>query len=90
MSLKSTLEPAREAMRDGAIDSVVLTAWKEKSSSPTKPLTCLENDAVSKSDLSENGLILNHTEEVCRHHQRYTLWKFARLQMQRNPARRCV
>src|SRR4051812_43802924 len=47
MSLKSTWDPAREVtrefMREVAIDSAVLTAWKEKSNSPTKLLTCLDH-----------------------------------------------
>ncbi|KAJ5807355.1 hypothetical protein N7447_010811 [Penicillium robsamsonii] len=40
-SLKSALDPDREGIRDSAIDSPMLTAWKEKSNSPTKSLTCL-------------------------------------------------
>ncbi len=38
------LDGARDVILDSAIlESIVLTAWNEKSNSPTKPLTCLRH-----------------------------------------------
>lgn len=42
-SFTDTLDGARDVIRECVIlASVVLTAWKEKSNSPTNPRTCLE------------------------------------------------
>lgn len=47
-SFTSTLDGAREVLLDSAIfGSVVLIAWNEKSSSPTKPLTCLDGKLLA-------------------------------------------